>query len=222
MTAARYYQAAGLGELSRVYLLRARRAYARWGAVGRVAAIDLAHPNLDRGGGSGLGEGPGASAPRVGAQTSSGTGVQLPLALDFASLFKATQAFAEEIELDRLLDKIMAIVVENAGAARGVLLLDRGQGLVGARSYAIAETRSVDLGAFANGASHVVQFEYVNPSGSGKSSFVIDDLGIDSLDFLDIAFAVGFNSKSVFNRVFTQLKSVTPSEFRRRQSDTSA
>jgi hypothetical protein len=39
--------------------------------------------------------------------------------------------------------------------------------------------RSVDLGAFANGASHVVQFEYVNPSGSGKSSFVIDDLGID-------------------------------------------
>ena len=120
--------------------------YARWGAVGRVAAIDLAHPNLDRGGGAGLVDVPGVIAPRAGAQTSGATGVQLPLALDFASLFKATQAFAEEIELDRLLDKIMAIVVENAGAARGVLLLDRGQGLVGARSYAIAETRSVDLG----------------------------------------------------------------------------
>ena len=39
--------------------------------------------------------------------------------------------------------------------------------------------RSVDLGAFANGASHTIQFEYVNPSGSGKSNFVVDDLTID-------------------------------------------
>lgn len=39
---------------------------------------------------------------------------------------------------------------------------------------------------------------------------------------LDIAFAVGFNSKSVFNRVFTQLKAVTPSEFRQRHSGKSA
>lgn len=39
--------------------------------------------------------------------------------------------------------------------------------------------RTVDLGSFANGASHVIQFEYVNPEGSGKSNFVIDDLTID-------------------------------------------
>ena len=39
--------------------------------------------------------------------------------------------------------------------------------------------RSVDLSSFANGASHVIQFEYVNPAGSGKSNFVVDDLTID-------------------------------------------
>lgn len=39
--------------------------------------------------------------------------------------------------------------------------------------------RSVDLGSFANGASHSVQFEYVNPAGSGKSNFVLDDISID-------------------------------------------
>ncbi len=39
--------------------------------------------------------------------------------------------------------------------------------------------RSVDLSAFANGASHTIQFEYVNPSGSGKSNFVVDDLTIE-------------------------------------------
>ncbi len=41
-------------------------------------------------------------------------------------------------------------------------------------------------------------------------------------NILDVAFSVGFNSKSVFNRVFTQLKTVTPSEFRRRQGGKSA
>ena len=35
------------------------------------------------------------------------------------------------------------------------------------------------LSSFANGASHVIQFEYVNPGGSGKSNFVVDDLTID-------------------------------------------
>ena len=146
VTAARFYQGAGLPELARVYLLRARRAYQRWGAEGRVAALDRLHPGLERGAAAALAETPGASAARAGSQPPGNTTLHLPLALDFASLFKATQAFAEEIELDRLLDKIMAIVVENAGAARGVLLLERDQGLVGARSFAIDEARSVDLG----------------------------------------------------------------------------
>lgn len=39
--------------------------------------------------------------------------------------------------------------------------------------------RTVDLSAFANGASHSIQFEYVNPSGSGKSNFVVDDITIE-------------------------------------------
>ena len=141
VTAARFYQDAGLADLARVYLLRARRAYQRWGAVSRVAALDRAYPGLERS---------VAAASEVAVSSASaasgGTTVHLPLALDFASLFKATQVFAEEMELDRLLDKIMAIVVENAGAERGVLLLERGQGLVGARSYTLADARSIDLG----------------------------------------------------------------------------
>lgn len=39
--------------------------------------------------------------------------------------------------------------------------------------------RTVDLSAFANGASHTLQLEYVNPASSGKSNFVVDDLSID-------------------------------------------
>lgn len=48
-----------------------------------------------------------------------------------------------------------------------------------ASAESIYAARSVDLGSFANGASHSVQFEYVNPAGSGKSNFVLDDISID-------------------------------------------
>ena len=45
-------------------------------------------------------------------------------ALDLESVIKASHAFATEVELDRLLAKVMSLLVENAGAERGVLALE--------------------------------------------------------------------------------------------------
>jgi len=39
--------------------------------------------------------------------------------------------------------------------------------------------RTIDLSAFANGATHQIQFEYVNPSGSGVSNFLVDDITLE-------------------------------------------
>ena len=39
--------------------------------------------------------------------------------------------------------------------------------------------RTVDLSAFGDGLNHQLQFEYVNPSGSGKSNFLLDDLTVE-------------------------------------------
>lgn len=39
--------------------------------------------------------------------------------------------------------------------------------------------RSVDLSAFANGASHTIEFRYTNLDGSGKSNFNLDDITLD-------------------------------------------
>ncbi|HVK67959.1 MAG TPA: PAS domain-containing protein, partial [Polyangium sp.] len=46
-------------------------------------------------------------------------------ALDIGSVLKASQAISGEIVLDRLLDALMRILVENTGARRGVLVLVR-------------------------------------------------------------------------------------------------
>lgn len=39
--------------------------------------------------------------------------------------------------------------------------------------------RSIDLSAFANGASHQLAFEYVNSGGSGVSNFLVDDITLE-------------------------------------------
>lgn len=36
--------------------------------------------------------------------------------------------------------------------------------------------RTVDLSAFTNGASHQIEFAYINPPSSGNSSFLVDDI----------------------------------------------
>ncbi len=179
MSAARFYLGAGLEAPARPYLVRARQAYLRWGATARASALDRAHPGLERwavAAGEAL-----ANNSTVGSATpSAGTTVHLPLALDFASLFKATQVFSEEIELDRLLDKIMAILVENAGAERGVLLLERGQGLVGARSFAIADPHSVDLGGVPLASCPGVPVALVLYVQRTGKAVAIADLGLDA------------------------------------------
>ena len=38
--------------------------------------------------------------------------------------------------------------------------------------------RTVDLSAFADGQTHQIEFQYVNPSSSGKSNFIVDDLSL--------------------------------------------
>ncbi len=45
--------------------------------------------------------------------------------LDMASLTKAQQAISSEIEMDRLLGKVMRVIMENAGAQYGYLLMEK-------------------------------------------------------------------------------------------------
>jgi len=142
--AGEYYLRRGLVELGRLQLARARQAYLRWGARAKLALLDRRHPGVERWGSlaaagvetsiaatgtldglihaASVGEG-GSSTSRTGQ------------ALDLGSILKATQAFAAELDLDRLQEKIMRIVVENAGAERGVLLLEQAPGLVAVAEY---------------------------------------------------------------------------------------
>jgi PAS domain S-box-containing protein len=105
--ASRYYAARGFEKIARVYLQDARYGYLRWGADGKVMQLDRLHPNL-------------AAAQAHGPIASIGSSVQQ---LDVATVVKASQAVSSEIVLSKLIERLMTIALENAGADRGLLIL---------------------------------------------------------------------------------------------------
>lgn len=115
--AGRFYLARGQTRIARQYLHGAHYAYQRWGAVAKVKDIEQRYPHLLQRSTS--------SAPRIGLTTTTTSTDQSAAMLDLTSVLKASQAISGEIQLDKLLDKLMKIVIENAGAQCGFLLLER-------------------------------------------------------------------------------------------------
>jgi predicted ATPase/signal transduction histidine kinase/tRNA A-37 threonylcarbamoyl transferase component Bud32 len=117
--AARFYLARSRERFARMYLKEAHYAYERWGAKAKVEDLEMKYPRLlSRT--SRNSRTPEGYATLVGSSTSSGTGE----ILDLASLTKASQAIASEIALDKLLAALMKILLENAGAQVGHLILE--------------------------------------------------------------------------------------------------
>src|SRR5271156_2603794 len=109
--AARFYAARGAESIAYTCLRNARYCYLRWGAGGKVRQLDRLYPHLSAADGS-----------RPTAIT--GSTVQQ---LDVASIVKASQALSTEIELPKLIERLMTIALENAGADRGLLVLQAGE-----------------------------------------------------------------------------------------------
>jgi PAS domain S-box-containing protein len=105
--AARFYAVRGAESFAHACLRSARYCYLRWGADGKVRQFDRLYPHLSAADGS-----------RPTAITGS-TAQQL----DVASIVKASQALSTEIELPKLIERLMKIALENAGADRGLLIL---------------------------------------------------------------------------------------------------
>jgi PAS domain S-box-containing protein len=108
--AAGFYAARGVENIAYTYLRNARDCYLRWGALGKVQQLDQRHP--------GLREKVAPSAPSA--------TVSAPVEqLDVGTVVKASQAVSSEIELGKLIQTLMRISLEHAGAERGLLIIIR-------------------------------------------------------------------------------------------------
>ena len=109
--AAQYCLARNLEAAGYAYLRNARNCYDRWGASGKVRQLGERYPRLLEGLLT------PASAAAIGVQTGQ---------LDVETVVKASQTLSSEMDLPRLVETLLRIAVENAGAERGLLILLRG------------------------------------------------------------------------------------------------
>lgn len=108
----------GWPRLAGAYLASARRGFARWGARALVLHLEETWGELLPKAPGGVGEFP-TDWPR---QDSSSQ--EVLSSLDLLSMHKASQALSSEVQLEALLEKLMRVVLEAAGAQRGVLVLE--------------------------------------------------------------------------------------------------
>jgi PAS domain S-box-containing protein len=117
--AGKFYLTQGNTETAQTHLLNARHCYLRWGAMAKVKDLDRRYPELQAllQAKTELPQQRSSTLLTTGGSTTS-------VMLDLTALMKASQSLSSEIVLDKLVSKLMTILMENAGAQRGCLLLD--------------------------------------------------------------------------------------------------
>ena len=108
--AARFYLEIGRENTARYYMLDASYAYRKWGATGKLHALRDQYPQL-----------------HLDAVTTDTTTVaaQGGTQLEIAAVLKAAKLISSEVFLAGLLRQLMQVLIENAGAEKVVLLLNK-------------------------------------------------------------------------------------------------
>ncbi|MCL1472182.1 AAA family ATPase [Argonema antarcticum A004/B2] len=144
--AAKFWLAKGKKEFAQLYMTKAHYSYQLWGARRKVEDLEEKYPQL-------LVKTQTISGVKdslthknklqstISSLTSSNSGE----ALDLATVMKASQAISGEIVLEALLNKLMKMVIENAGAQRSFLILNReGKLLIEADEVAVRQSVPVE------------------------------------------------------------------------------
>lgn len=151
--AGRYYQGLQVLDMGRMYLERARYCYHIWGAIAKVAALEAEFSflleNSDivaaREQAAGDSADPRDRRPHftdVGRiHTGQSTGVTSSGAMDVQSITRASRMISEEIVVARLLEKIMDLLLKEAGARRGCLIRRESDGDSNLSGGPVSETR---------------------------------------------------------------------------------
>ncbi|MEH2369353.1 trifunctional serine/threonine-protein kinase/ATP-binding protein/sensor histidine kinase [Nostoc sp.] len=136
--AAKFYLDWDKQEIAQAYMMKAYYGYARWGAKAKVADLERRYPQLlapilqkNRTALSvnetvfALG-----TVTSTSSSSSSSSSSSISDSLDLAAILKASQSISGEIELEKLLSSLLAIVIENAGADKCLLMLLRDERLL--------------------------------------------------------------------------------------------
>ncbi|MGD1714235.1 GAF domain-containing protein, partial [Dapis sp. BLCC M172] len=152
--AAKFYLDWQQEKLALVYMMEAHYCYSQWGAIAKVKHLEKNYPQLCKNSNS-------KTLHTTWLQgTSSSNDSEF---LDLATVIKSTTAISSEIVLEKLLATLMDILIENAGAQRGILILAHGEALfieATKEEYSdkISVLQSIPLSEFKMVASKIVYY----------------------------------------------------------------
>lgn len=189
--AGRYYYSAGSVRTARSYMEEASNLYKKWGALAKVDYLSEKYPELL----SKTSEDGGKESDKRDYKAK--TGNILSEKLDLTSILKASNAISGEIHLGRLLEKLMNIVIANAGAQKGFLLLTEGEELyLEGEAYANNEEVSVLQHIPVQKLKNVSQL-IINYVLRTAETVVINDASINE-NFADDDYIINDSPKSIF------------------------
>ncbi len=115
--ASKYYFSNDRNEIAKMYLHKAYACYTKWGATGKLRQLrdiysEYLSPEIK------------SSLNITDTVSVSMTRDANPQIIDFTTIIKASQALSNEVVLGNLLEKMMKIVMENAGAQKGFMILE--------------------------------------------------------------------------------------------------
>ncbi len=122
--AGEFYLSNGQDNLARFYLIESYYGYVRWGAKAKVRDLEKRYPQfitkvIERNT-----QNMPMDATVTALSTTNSGGWQL---LDLPTVIKANQAISREIILEKLLESLMKIIIENVGARKGILILENSE-----------------------------------------------------------------------------------------------
>lgn len=125
--AAKFYLALGKEKIAKTYMTEAYYSYNAWGAFAKVQDLEERYPDFifrrEKVIESDIYTSKTISKSMI--TTATGSSTSSTKMLDLATVMKASQAIASEIVLDKLLGKLLAIILENAAAQKGCLILEK-------------------------------------------------------------------------------------------------
>ncbi|MEZ0371414.1 MAG: ATP-binding protein, partial [Candidatus Sericytochromatia bacterium] len=183
--AGRYYLELGLTAAAEASLKAAHAGYLSWGAVALAGKLESSYAFL-------------ASHHALADEQ--------PASLDLLSLLKASQALSGEMELGLLLDKLLTIVMENAGAQKAALILPDNMDLADGepKNWTIGALARLEQGALvrqtpaegASGATSELAEGVINYVLRTRQSVVLDDAAASGA-FTQEAYILAVRPKSL-------------------------
>ncbi|HEY9871819.1 MAG TPA: ATP-binding protein, partial [Candidatus Obscuribacterales bacterium] len=170
--AAKFWLNKGKHEFAKLYMTNAHYGYQLWGAKRKVEDLEEKYPHLlainsDRN---------IAGKIRTNITT---TATTVSEALDLTTVIKASQTISGEIVLDKLLAKLMRMLIENAGAEKSFLILERdGSLLIEATGAVNSEVRVRQSTPVV--ASNQLPVSAINYVARTQESVVLDDAARES------------------------------------------